>query len=109
MPSAAGNDDSHGGAPAGLAVQLDSTPQPVDDGTANGQPQPGPTAVPSPRWINSVKALEDVREVLRGDPDPRIGDGHQPVVRAGRAEDRYPPWRLGVLEGVVEQVIQDPA
>jgi hypothetical protein len=45
------------------------------DGSADGQAQAGPAGLSAPCRVDAIKALEDVREVLGGDPDPRVSYG----------------------------------
>src|ERR1041384_3088419 len=58
----------------GMALNLDGAVMRTDDPLANGQTEPRALLGMHPRCISPIKAVEDLRLLLRRDPDPRIGD-----------------------------------
>ena len=74
------------------------------DSLGYGQPQSCAARSAATRSICPVKPLEQMREMLRGDPFPFVADGDtRPAVGRGRDRDSdvAPGW--GMPDSVVEQ------
>src|SRR4051794_12510896 len=63
---------SHGEntAPARFALHAQATPTFIEDGPYDGKPEAEPAG------LGRVEGFEDAGQVLPGDADPGIGDGH---------------------------------
>ena len=80
----------------------------VDDGSADVQPQSKAAESTATRIvIGLVEALEDIRPMLVGDPDPGVADGHLDVATATVNVDGDRPALRRILHRVLEQVAQD--
>jgi hypothetical protein len=71
--------------------------------TGDGEPQTCPTAGAAPGGVDPVEAFENVREVLRRDPGPRILDDRldEAVSRASHHADAA--FRRSMPKGIVEE------
>src|SRR6266702_2707980 len=67
--------DEARGALAHLALDLERATMPAGDLRGHGQAQPGAAGLPRPVSLGTVKALEEVREMLRW--DARSGVAHR--------------------------------
>src|SRR5215203_3342124 len=56
-----------------------------------------------PRRVSPVEALEDERQLVLGDTDPRVGDGQPHAVAPVLHPDCDAPTVRGVLHGVVQE------
>src|SRR2546426_843029 len=73
----------------------------------NGQPQSRASGAAGARAVRAVETLEDVRQIIRPDPLPRIGDRDLHLAVGGDYPDVHPAAGGRVLEGVVNQVGED--
>src|SRR5215472_14093517 len=67
-----GHPDLEHGALARLALNRDGTPVHIDDPPGDRQPQTGAAVFAGTRLIRPPESIEDVDQILRSDPDPRI-------------------------------------
>ncbi|KAG1246163.1 hypothetical protein G6F65_020832 [Rhizopus arrhizus] len=75
-------------------------------GLHDGQPPPGAMllSIAAARRVHAVKALEQVRQMLRRDWRPGIADGHFQPVAAPQDVDHDLGARRGILDRVLQQV-----
>src|SRR5689334_17941998 len=88
----------------GMALNLDRTVMRIDDPLANGQTEPRALLGMHARRISPIKAIEDLRLLLRRDPDPCIGD-RQASGSAGHEDAHlYDSTLFGVFDRIVDEV-----
>src|SRR5499427_8546359 len=68
--------DKARGALAHRALLLECAPMPAGDLRGHGETQPGAAGLPRPVSLDPVKALEEVREMLRRDARAGVTHGH---------------------------------
>src|SRR6516162_7080385 len=102
-----GQRDRAGRALPRSARQLDPAAVRGDDAAGDAQTQPGAALGPAAGLVHAVEALEDVRQMLRGDADPRVTDArhHRSALRLDLHLDHA--TRRRVLDGIVQQVVED--
>ena len=70
------------------------------------EPDAGPFLRARPRAGDAVESVEDVRQLVRGDPDARVGDRELDLPAASGQRHAHLPLE-GELQGVRDQVQQD--
>jgi len=74
------------------------------DRAHDGQPQAGATFGAGAAAVDTVEALEQVRQVLRFDPRARIAYRYRRVVAIGLHQQRNMCARWAVTDGIGQQV-----
>src|SRR5699024_636947 len=93
--------DREGGALSYPAVDIDVAAVLFGDLFGNGEAEPAATG--GAGGNGAVKALEEVRQILRGNTDAVVGDADQRVV-GFRGEDNLDRLRgLGVFHGIIDE------
>ena len=75
-----------------------------DDRFGNGQTQAGPFAGGAACFIRPIKAFENMRQVLRRNPDPVISHSQNCGMIVLPRADAKVAMRIGVTNGVREQI-----
>ena len=86
-PARAGIDDGHRRAPVHGALHRDVAAQQARELVHQREPDAGPFLRARPRAGDAVESVEDVRQLVRGDPDARVGDLELDLVRRDAASD----------------------
>jgi hypothetical protein len=89
---------------AGLALDPDAPAVGLDQMAGDGQPQPRPPVRPGPGFLRPVEPIEDIGQILRGDPHPGVADAHLHLIPEGLGLDGDPAAGRRVAEGIGEQV-----
>src|SRR2546425_443784 len=85
------------------ALDRDRPAMCADDPLDNGEPEPAAAAsCPPPRRVGPVKALKEMRQVLRGDTDSGIADGEKRLVLSCLDGHRHTPTGIGVAHGILQ-------
>src|SRR5437773_1262052 len=85
--------------PAATAVELDEL-------LADRKPEPGPAGAPRDRIVQLLERLEQARQVLRADADPRVRHPHAHGFRLGLHADEHPALRRE-FDRVRQQIEED--
>ena len=84
------NRDCHRRAPVHRALRRDVAAQQARELVHQREPDAGPFLRARPRAGDAVESVEDVRQLVRGDPDARVGDLELDVARRERRATRAP-------------------
>src|SRR6266850_868414 len=100
--------DRDGRAQTRAAGDTDHPSMRFHDPQANGQAQAGSSPAARPGLVGSIEALEDVRKMVRRDPDTAVANGHHGrfTVRPGRYDDTA--LRRRVVDAVVDEIDEQP-
>src|SRR5262249_25499500 len=74
----------------------------------NGQPKANPTCSILVALRSAVEALEDVGEIFWGNPRARVRHLYGNARALERERHRNGPARRGILQGVLEEIVQHP-
>src|SRR5262249_27007212 len=90
-----------------IAVGVDLAAVGLDESLGNRQPDTGSAVLTVARPVDSVKAVEQSDQVLRGNTVPGIGHGHDDgfINRVRRNDDVV--FVMGMAQSVVEEIRQD--
>src|SRR5438128_9943273 len=69
------------------ALRPDAAAVELDELLADREPEPGPARAPRDRIVQLLEGLEQAREVLRADADPRVRHLHAHGLRLGLHAD----------------------
>ena len=58
-------------------------------------------------WVHLIKALKDMRQAFRRDARASIDDRGLDSISGRNGANGYPPTGWGVLQGVIDQVVED--
>ena len=102
-----GQGDANGGSLADDAVNGDDAVVGLDDLSTDCQPQARPALAARTRRLNTVKALEEVRQMFRGDSLAGVCHGRDDVGLVLPQRQRDLAVRPRVARGVGEQIGED--
>src|SRR4029077_12911232 len=94
---------------ADTAVDGDLAADRLDQVLDDREAQAGPPQLPAPRLVDAVEAFEDAGQVVAGDADPGVGDFQDDGVPPQAAADADGAELGGILDRVVDQVVEDLA
>src|SRR5438093_2268375 len=89
------------------AFDHDAPAVPFSDLTADVEAQPGARHVAEVGVVAPMEPLKHEPMLGLGNPDPVVGDAHDPLRLFGRYRDRQPGWTQRIGQSVVDQVVQD--
>ena len=87
----------------GGAPQFDASSVLLRDPLGNRQAESGTPWIPASRWIRAVEAVEDVLQILGGNPDARVMYQRASLTFVGAEFNRDGSVRRCVLDCVIEQ------
>ena len=90
----------------GLGLDADRAAMGIDDRPRDRQPESGASTIPRAAAVDAVKAFEDPLELGRGNTGSGVADGDLEPVAAGARAHLDAVLRLGVGDGVANQVAQ---
>src|SRR5215203_1727224 len=107
-PTAMGQGDfePEGRALAFTAGRAHGAAHELDELLRNREAKAGAAELPADRAVHLIKTLEEPRQLLRGDADPRVGHGEAHAPAAGTNLQPNSPLRRELYR-VVEKVEQD--
>ncbi len=103
-----GQGNREGAALARGAFHLNPAPMGHGNGLGDTQSQAGSAASLGPGFGSPVKTVEDLLLLFNGKAYPRVRDAHMGPRAVAAQGERHPAARRGVLNGVVDQVHQEP-
>ena len=90
-----------------FALHPDAPAMRFDEMFGDGKAKAGPPHFPGARDIHAVEAFEDAGLIYLGNANTGVGDGEGDFLSVGGCGNDNPTSRGRVLNGVVQQVLQD--
>src|SRR4029077_11170250 len=92
---------------ADFALHPQATAVNFDEMLGDGEPQPGAADFARARDVHTVEALKNARLVGLRDADTGVGNRKSYFAVVGRGADHDLTARRGVLQGVVQEILQN--